>query len=218
MSKILLIEDNKDLNELLSLRLRSEGYELKSVFDFVGVEALLDEEDFDCIIADRNLPSMDALCGVKELRKKGYNEPVIFLTAKALQDDILQGFENGGDEYITKPFNTEELLLRIKALLKRTQKQSEKLRFGNFMLDLENKECFENGVKLELSRLEFELLACFFENKNTLLSRQFLSENVWQKDDVNDKSINIALTRLRAKIPSLKEHITSIRGIGYKLC
>jgi len=217
MSKILLIEDDKDLNELLSLRLKSQGYELLSLFDFLNLENLL-EEEIDLIIADRNLPSGDILPFILNLRKRGYDEPVIFLTAKTLQSDILQGFESGCDDYITKPFDFNELLLRIKALLKRSKKQSEKLIYKEFSLDLENHELFMKDEKLKISNLDYELLRCFFENKGILLSRHFLSENVWQNDSISDKSINIAITRLRNKIPKLKDYIQNVRGVGYKLC
>lgn len=217
MSKILLIEDDKDLNELLSLRLKAQGYEVLALFDFANLSDVLDSHDIDLVIADRNLPSGDILPFVLTLRKRGYDEPMIFLTAKTLQSDILQGFESGCDDYITKPFDFNELALRIKALLKRSKKQSEKLNFKEFSLDLENHELFMKGEKIKISNLDFELLRCFFENKGVLLSRHFLSENVWQNDNISDKSINIAITRLRNKIPLLKEHIQSVRGVGYKL-
>lgn len=218
MSKILLIEDDKDLNELLSLRLKSSGYEVFSFFDIVGVDEVLEKDEVDLLIADRNLASGDSLNFIKEIRKKGYDEPVIFLTAKTLKSDILSGFEQGCDDYITKPFDFNELLARIKALLKRSLKQSEVLVFKEFTLDLNAYQCFFKDQKIELSNLEFHLLKCFFENKNTVLSRYYLSENVWQNDNISDKSINIAVKRLRQKLPELKDHIQSVRGIGYKLC
>lgn len=217
-AKILIIEDDKDLNELLKLRLEANSYHCISLFDFEKVEELLDEDEFHLLIIDRNLPSGDSIEKVGELRKQGYKEPIIFLTAKALHKDLLEGFESGCDDYICKPFDFEELLLRIKAILKRHQKDEEKLIFKDFSLNLNTHECFCKSQKIEVSNLEFELLKCFFENPNTLLSRQFLSENVWKDDTTHDKTINIALTRLRNKFPALKNHILSVRGVGYKLC
>ncbi len=219
MIKLVLIEDDKDLNELLTLRFRALGYEVFAFYECVGVERVLDEQDIDILLVDRNLPfGKDGIDFVSRLRKQGYNEPVIFLTAKALQTDILQGFEMGCDDYITKPFDFNELVLRIKALVKRSKKESEKLAFKDFLLDLENRLCFFKKGQIQLSSLEFELLKCFFENKNAVLSREFLAECVWDDTSTNDKTINIALTRLRAKFPALKAHIQSIRGVGYKLC
>lgn len=219
MIKLVLIEDDKDLNELLTLRFRALGYEVFAFYECVGVERVLNEQDIDILLVDRNLPfGKDGIDFVSNLRKQGYNEPVIFLTAKALQMDILQGFEMGCDDYITKPFDFNELVLRIKALVKRSKKESEKLAFKGFLLDLENRLCFFKKEQIQLSSLEFELLKCFFENKNAVLSREFLAECVWDDTSTNDKTINIALTRLRAKFPALKAHIQSIRGVGYKLC
>ncbi|ECT4084948.1 TPA: response regulator transcription factor [Campylobacter jejuni] len=216
--KILIIEDDIDLNELLVLKLKSSGYEVISLADFFGVEDLLDNEQIDLLIVDRNLPSGDSLEKIQDLREQGYKEAVIFLTAKALHQDLLEGFESGCDDYVCKPFDFNEFLLRIKAILKRHKKEEEKLSFGDFILDLANYEFFYKNQKLEISNLDYELLKYFFENPNTLLTRQFLSESVWKDDTTSDKTINIALTRLRNKFPKLKDHIISVRGVGYKLC
>ena len=216
--KILLIEDDRDLNELLSIKFKNLGYELFSFFDLKNVKSCLDENDIDIMIVDRNITNKDCLDFIKSLREEAYNEPIIFLTAKTLQKDILEGFSVGCDDYITKPFNFDELLFRIKAVVKRHKKENSKVSFMNFLLDNESRQCFEDGKEIQISNLEFELLKCFFENKNTVLTRQFLSEMVWKSDSANDKTINIALTRLRNKIPKLKNHITSIRGMGYKIC
>ena len=215
-AKILLIEDDKDLSDLLSLKLGLNSYEVKAIYDFVGVEDLLINEGFDLLIVDRNLPSGDSLEKIKALRKEGFTEAVIFLTAKSLQENLLEGFESGGDDYIFKPFEFSELLARIKALLKRTLKSFELLKFKDFILDCENQKLKFEDNEFMLSNLEFRLLKCLFENTNTLLSREFLSENVWQSF-TNDKTINIALSRLKQRIPNLKEHIKSIRGVGYEL-
>ncbi|HAN0588410.1 TPA: response regulator transcription factor, partial [Campylobacter jejuni] len=178
--KILIIEDDIDLNELLVLKLKSSGYEVISLADFFGVEDLLDNEQIDLLIVDRNLPSGDSLEKIQDLREQGYKEAVIFLTAKALHQDLLEGFESGCDDYVCKPFDFNELLLRIKAILKRHKKEEEKLSFGDFILDLVSYEFFYKNQKLEISNLDYELLKCFFENPNTLLTRQFLSESVWK--------------------------------------
>lgn len=216
--RILLVEDDSDLNELLTLRFKSLSYEVHSFLNLDCVKTCLDENEIDLLILDRNICGEDALNFVKSLREEAYNEPVIFLTAKALKRDILEGFESGCDDYVCKPFDFDELLLRMKALLKRSKRQNSKISFKNILLDIENRQCFEDNQEVKVSNLEFELLKCFFENKNVLLTRQFLSENVWLDEFTNDKSINIAITRLRNKFKVLKEQIQSIRGLGYKLC
>ena len=217
-AKICIIEDDRDLNDLLTLKLKSNAYEILSLFDFKELQNVLDEQEIDLLIVDRNLPSGDSLEKIKNLRKQGYKEPVIFLTAKTLHKDLLEGFEGGCDDYICKPFEFDELLLRIKAVLKRYKKDEEKLFYKDFILDTINRDFFYKDELIELSNLDYELIKCLFENQNILLSRQFLSENVWKDDTTNDKTINIALTRLRKKIPKLQTHIKSIRGVGYKLC
>ena len=216
--RILLVEDDSDLNELLTLGFKSLSYEVHSFLNLDCVKTCLDENEIDLLILDRNICGEDALNFVKSLREEAYNEPVIFLTAKALKRDILEGFESGCDDYVCKPFDFDELLLRMKALLKRSKRQNSKISFKNILLDIENRQCFEDNQEVKVSNLEFELLKCFFENKNVLLTRQFLSENVWLDEFTNDKSINIAITRLRNKFKVLKEQIHSIRGVGYKLC
>lgn len=216
--KILLIEDDKDLNELLVFKLKSQNYDVIFDYDIEDIEKKLDSDDFSLLIIDRNLPSGDSLKKINQLRKYGYNEPIILLTAKSLHQDLIDGFENGCDDYIFKPFDFKELLLRIQVILKRTKINTQRLFFKRFILDLNNKELFFENNKIELSKLEFELLKCFFENQNSLLTRHFLSENVWQDDITTDKTINTAILRLKNKIPSIKNHIVSIRGSGYKLC
>lgn len=215
MLKIVLIEDDKDLNELLCLHLENEGMRVQSFLDMPDLEEVL-ESKVDALIIDRNLPSGDSLKVIQKLRKVGYEEPVIFLTAITRQEEIYKGFESGCNDYICKPFEIKELLLRLKSLLRRKLKSQ--LRYKDFVLFLEQRECVYEGKNIALSGLEFELLRCFFENKNEILTRQFLSENVWKNDTTSDKSINIAITRLKQKFPSLKERILSIRGMGYKLC
>lgn len=179
---------------------------------------MLDNEQIDLLIIDRNLPSGDSLEKIQDLESKDIKKQLFFLQprlyikiySKALKVVVMIMF--------VKPFDFNELLLRIKAILKRHKKEEEKLSFGDFILDLVSYEFFYKNQKLEISNLDYELLKCFFENPNTLLTRQFLSESVWKDDTTSDKTINIALTRLRNKFPKLKDHIISVRGIGYKLC
>ncbi|TEY01962.1 response regulator transcription factor [Campylobacter sp. US33a] len=218
MLNIVLIEDDKDLNELISLKLSQEKYKIYSFFDIFDLENFLDNNEIDLIIMDRNLPSGDSVELIKKLRTNGYDEAVIFLSAKTLQKDILDGFEEGCDDYICKPFNFNELLFRIKAITKRNTKK-EILIFENFVLNIDERILKFKDEKIpNLTTLDIELLKCFFTYKNQLLSRQFLSEQVWKNDTTGDKTINTAILRLKQKIPALKEKIISIRSVGYKLC
>lgn len=219
MLNIVLIEDDKDLNDLISLKLRQEKFIVHSFFDIFDLEDFLDNNEIDLIIMDRNLPSGDSVELIKKIRSNGYEEAVIFLSAKTLQKDILDGFEKGCDDYICKPFNFNELLFRIKAVTKRHKIQKDILVFEDFILDIDERILkFKNEKIPNLTTLDLELLKCFFIHKNQLLSRQFLSEQVWKNDTTGDKTINTAILRLKQKIPSLKEKIISIRSVGYKLC
>lgn len=219
MLNIILIEDDKDLNELITLRLSQENIKIYSYFDFFDLETFLDTNEIDLIIMDRNLPSGDSVEMIKQLRKKGYMEPVIFLSAKTLQKDILEGFEQGCDDYICKPFDFNELLFRIKVVTKRNKTPKEQISYQDFTLYIEERKLtYKTNTFENLSTLDVELLKCFFNHKNQLLSRQFLSEQVWKNDTTSDKTINTAILRLKQKIPQIKENIISVRSVGYKLC
>lgn len=215
MLKIVLVEDDSDLNELLCLHLASEGMDVLSFSDLPNLEDVL-ENGIDAIIIDRNLPSGDSLRAIQKLRKLGYEEPVIFLTALTQQEEIYKGFESGCNDYICKPFEIRELLLRLQALFR--HKIKNKIQYQDFVLFLETRESVYQGKEVALSYLEFELLRCFFESRQEILTRQYLSENVWKNDTTSDKSINIAIMRLKKKFPILRDRIFSVRGMGYKLC
>ncbi|MFW5613435.1 MAG: response regulator transcription factor, partial [Campylobacter hyointestinalis] len=130
----------------------------------------------------------------------------------------LEGFESGGDDYITKPFEISELIARINALLKRTKRQSEVYKFKNITLNLDTNEVMVDDEIKELTRLEFCLLLEFIKNKNTLLNRDTLINEVWHNDEANEKTVNIAVKRLRQKLGAAGDFIKSVRGEGYKLC
>ncbi len=215
---IVVIEDEPDLLELLEYRLKKEGYEVEGFLSTKNVRRLLEEESVDMLIVDRNLPGVEGSEFVKELREEGYDVAVIFLSAKESAKDIEEGFLSGADDYITKPFNMNELLLRIKALLKRTRRVSEVLCYKDIRMNLSSREVFVDGRKIELTKLEFELLYEFLKNKNQVLSREYLLEKVW-RDGALERSVNVAIKRLKEKIDPTrgKNYIESIRGVGYKL-
>lgn len=224
MSKdlIVVIEDEEDLLELLEYKLSKEGYEVEGFLSTKNVYNFLEEESVDLMIVDRNLPGEEGSEFVKSIRSKGIDIPVIFLSAKNEDLDIEMGFLRGGDDYITKPFNMNELILRVKAILKRTKSESfEKiLTFRDIVLDLNKREVYIDKRKVDLTKLEFDLLCTFIKNKNMVLSREYLLENVWKKDEIHqDKTVNVAIKRLKEKIDPKKDknYIESIRGIGYKI-
>jgi DNA-binding response OmpR family regulator len=219
---ILIIEDEEDLLELLEYHLQKEGYETLGFLSTKNVEKCLQEEPIDLLIVDRNLPGVEGSEFVETLRKKGFSQAVIFVTAKDSDANIEEGFMRGCDDYVTKPYNMKELLLRIKAILARTSPVSKStLSYRDLMLDLDAHRLQVESKEVELTKLEFDLLRTLIENKSSVLSREFLLEHVWKSDDFfQDKTVNVAINRLKAKIDPTKEkeYIKSIWGVGYTLC
>ena len=219
---ILIVEDDTDLLELLEHRLHKEGYEALGFVSTKNVKKALEEESVDLIIMDRNLPGIEGSEYISHLREKGMNIPVIFLSAKNSPLSIEEGFLRGGDDYMTKPFELKELLLRINALLRRTKKDMQKkiVRFKDIILDLNLRLVTIKGVPADLTKLEFDLLHTFIEHQDSVVNRDFLLEHVWGKDKSTKKrTVNVAIMRLKEKIDEgcQHSHIKTIRGIGYTI-
>lgn len=217
---ILVIEDDLDLLELLEFNLTKEGYDVIGCKDTRNAMDIIKEEEVHLLIVDRNLPDIEGSNFVADLRQKGYENLVFFLTAKTSQEDVLEGFQKGADDYIKKPFDMQELLLRISRAFKRSSGKKERLYFRDIVVDLSKKEVFVGGKKAELSKLEFKLLCEFINNKSIVLSRDYLLDNVWQETNFQEKTVNVAIRRLKEKIDPYenKKYIKSVRGHGYMLC
>ncbi|SFV49778.1 Two-component system response regulator [hydrothermal vent metagenome] len=216
---ILIVDDEEDILDLLEYNLQKEGYEVITCKDTKNVRDILDEEDISLIIMDRNLPGVEGSEFILQLRKEGYDQPVIYLSAKERSEEIVEGFERGGDDYITKPFDLNILKARIKALLKRLSKElSSSIKEGDILYDPTKKSFYIDDKELSLTKLEHDLLLTLLRYKNQLLSREFLLEEVWE-DAINKqpKTVNVAIKRLKEKIdPTGKRgYISSVRGEGY---
>jgi DNA-binding response OmpR family regulator len=167
---------------------------------------------------DRNLPGVEGSVFIESIRKKGYTQPVIYLTAKDGDDDILEGFNRGADDYITKPFHLDVLRARVKAVLKRAVGDLEVMKVRDIVYKSKKKKFYIEDEEIELTHLEHDLLLEFFKNKDVLLSRDILLENVWGDTlDTKPKTVNVAVKRLKGKIDpnSEKEYIKSVRSEGY---
>ncbi len=219
--QILIIEDEEDILELMEYRLTKEGYEVNGFLSTKNVEHFLLEEHVDLLIVDRNLPGVEGSEFVKQLRDEGYEMPVIFVTAKVEDSDIEEGFLSGGDDYLKKPFNMNELVLRVKALIHRTKKsQSALLRYRDIVVDTPKRELFVDKKLIPLSRLEFELILYFIKHRDRIITRDELLESVWQSEDERQiRTVNVAINRLLKKLDPKREknYIEAIRGVGYKL-
>jgi len=220
---IVIVEDEEDILELVEYNLEKEGFDTMGFTSTKNVAQLLEEENVDLLIMDRNLPGVEGSEFVAQVRENGVNVPVIYLSAKNKESDIEEGFERGGDDYITKPFNMKELVLRIKAVLKRTMKEKSegKVIYRDITLDLGSRELFIEGESIELTKLEFDLLHTLINNQNIVLDRDYLLEHVWGGDAIyQDRTVNVAINRLKEKIDAdkSKEYIKTVRGVGYTLC
>ncbi|MDA3945173.1 MAG: response regulator transcription factor [Helicobacteraceae bacterium] len=220
---IVIVEDEEDILELIEYNLEKEGFDTIGFTSTKNVGQLLEEESVDLLIMDRNLPGVEGSEFVAQMRNVGVETPVIYLTAKNKESDIEEGFDRGGDDYITKPFNMKELVLRIKAVLKRTKKDKTegKMIYRDIVLDLGSRELFIENKNIELTKLEFDLLHTLISNQNIVLDRDYLLEHVWGSDAIyQDRTVNVAINRLKEKIDpdKSKEYIKTVRGVGYTLC
>jgi len=218
--EIVIIEDDEDILELLEYHLTKANYLVTGFLSTEKVEDFLEEEDVSLLIVDRNLPNIEGSEFISYLRDRGYDVPVIFLTAKDKDSDIDEGFERGADDYITKPFRIKEVLFRVEAIFKRLgYKRQNRLRYRDLLLDIENRILMIEDRTIELTNLDFNLLYTFITNINKPLQREVLRE-CWGRDKENahEKTINVAINRLKKKIDpdGTKEYIVPVWGIGYK--
>jgi DNA-binding response OmpR family regulator len=218
---ILIVEDEEDILDLLEYALLKEGYDVITCIDTSNVLDILDEEDISVILMDRNLPGVEGSIFISKIRKQGYNHPVIYISAKDSTDDIVEGFERGGDDYITKPFDLNELKARVKALVKRTKKIQDAIKYKDIVYQTSNKTFYIDSKEVKLTSLERDLLLEFIKNPNILLTRSELLEKVWgDAQNKQLKTVNVAIKRLKKQIDpdGTKDYIRAVRGEGYIFC
>ena len=220
--EVVVIEDEEDILELIEYHLNKEGYTVTGFLSTENVEQFLEEETPALMLVDRNLPGMEGSEFVSYLREIGYDIPVIFLTAKARESELEEGFEAGGDDYMCKPFSPKELTLRVKALLKRSgalQKQA-RVKYKQLTIDLNRQDLHVCREEVSLTNLEFKLLHTFMKHIDKPLTRDFLRDEVWgvEGEGVNDNAVNVAINRLKNKIDPQNEqnYFHPVWGVGYK--
>ena len=221
MYKVLIAEDEADIRQLISFNLERESYDTLLAGD--GEEAVLMayKKIPDLIILDLMLPRMDGFSVFKELRLDSRTKdiPVIMLTAKAQLDDVIAGLEMGADDYLTKPFSPKELVLRVKALLKRvkTSNGSTIVKSGKIRLDKNTLHCFIGDKKIDLTPTEFKLLLLLIERVGNAQNRSDLLREVWgYRDTANSRTLDTHMKRLREKLGELSRCIETVRGVGYQ--
>jgi len=219
--RILVVEDEGKIANLLKRGLEEEGYEVDLAADGAeGLDLALGRH-YDLIVLDIGLPEVDGMEVCRELRRKGHLTPVIFLTARDSVHDKVLGLDLGADDYLTKPFAFEELLARIRSLLRKAQQKADtRLRVGDLVLDTKTRKVERAGTAIDLSTKEFSLLQYLMENRGIVLSRMDISEKVWDIHfDTTTNVIDVHINRLRKKVdhgfaPKL---IQTVRGAGYTL-
>ncbi len=215
MIKILIVDDEKAIGDLIEWNLSAAGYQCTTVCD--GLEALdrIEAETYDLILLDIMLPGASGYDIMEYIRPLAI--PVIFITAKHEVKDRVKGLKLGADDYLAKPFDVVELIARVEAVLRRYNKAEQKLTAGDVTVDIEARKVTKAGVAVELTNKEFGLLLLFMKNKNVALFRETLYEKVWEEEYYGDsRTLDLHVQRLRKKL-GWEQHLVAVYKVGYRL-
>ena len=220
---ILIIEDEPDIRKTLEYNISREGYDVISASSLSEGREKLESASFSLLLLDLMLPDGSGLDLCRELKqdKSLSSMPVIILTAKDDEVDKVVGFELGADDYVTKPFSVRELILRVKAVLKRGERKSDNMevqrQFGELKIDVDSHEVFVNDEQVSLTALEFKLLRQLVDRRGRVQSRDQLLSDVWgYSSDVTTRTVDTHIKRLREKLGGMGKYVQTIRGVGYK--
>lgn len=220
--RILIIEDEKKIAEMLVKGFNEAGFTAESVANGqLGLELAI-AEDYDLLIVDVMLPSIDGFSLVEKLREFRNNTPIIFLSAKRSTEDRIEGLQKGADDYVVKPFSFSELLLRVRTILKRSSQSIDSgiLKYEDLELNLLTRKVKRSGKEIELHHKEFLLLEYLLRHKEQVLTKTQILEKVWQYDfDPQTNVVDVLVCRLRAKIDkeANRKLIKTVRGVGYAI-
>ena len=221
--KILIIEDEPDIRKTLEYNLSREGFDVICASSLSEGKDSINAAKFSLILLDLMLPDGSGLDLCRELKSDPKKNliPIIILTAKDDEVDKVVGFELGADDYVTKPFSVRELILRVKAVLKRGNVKSESLevqrQFGDLVIDVDSHEVFVNNNQVILTALEFKLLRQLVDRRGRVQSRDQLLSDVWgYSADVTTRTVDTHIKRLREKLGAMGKYVQTIRGVGYK--
>ncbi|MFZ5438782.1 MAG: response regulator transcription factor [Myxococcota bacterium] len=218
--RILVVEDDLSILTGLSMNLRFEGYEVLQAQDGrTGLQKTLDEQP-DLVVLDVMLPQMNGFEVLEELKSRGNTIPVVMLTAKGVETDRVMGLNLGADDYVVKPFGLQELLARIRAVLRRRVRDASQVRFSDTVVDLSSKTVSRAGVAIELTAQEFKLLAHFVSHPGHTFSREELLSGAWGYGyEGTARTVDNFVSQLRAKfepVPDEPRHFKTVRGLGYR--
>ena len=219
--RILVVEDEKDMNRLIVKTLKKDGYSVDGCFN--GEEALLNlmGAEYDAIVLDVMMPKKDGYELVRELRNKGVNTPIIFLTARDSVADRVKGLDLGGDDYLIKPFDFDELLARIRAITrKHVGNRSNKFAEGDLIMDVEKRTVTRGGKEIQILPKEFSILEYLLRNKGNVVSREQIEDRIWNYEySGNSNNVDVYMSKLRKKIDDGYDEklIHTIRRAGWVL-
>ena len=222
---VLLVEDEESFIDALTIGLDREGFDVSVARDGQQAIVLFGKDTFDIVLLDLMLPKMSGLDVCRIIRANS-EVPIIIVSAKGEEVDMVLMLEIGADDYVTKPYRLRELTARIRAVLRRRESHDnvseadEEIELGPIRMDIDARRCFVNGEEIKLRKKEFALLRLLLENPGRVLTREVLIDRVWGSDYVGDtKTLDVHIKRLRSLIeedPKNPEHITTVRGVGYR--
>lgn len=217
--KILIVDDDRNICEILEFNLRNEGFDVECAYSAEEAMKKLTDE-YVVILLDVMMGGMSGYKMAERLREEDNQIPIIFLTAKNSENDMLTGFSVGGDDYISKPFSIKEVTARVNALVKRlhqSPKKNRKLVFDNLIIDIKSKQLEINGKTISLTKTEFEILVLLAENPERIFSRENIIDLVWKDTAyIVERTVDVHITRLRKKMGKHASMILNRPGYGYK--
>lgn len=219
---ILLVEDNETITMGLKYSLEQENFQVDVAPNIVTALAKIEKQEYELFLLDIALPDGEGYEICKHIKKKG-NYPVIFLTAKDEETDVVQGLDMGADDYVIKPFRTRELISRIKSVLRRYQKETKpenQIKHKNILIDRSTAKVYKNGEEVILTSLEYKILLYLLSNKNIIITREKLLDQIWDiaGNFVNDNTLTVYIKRIREKLDDKDAKIIeTVRGIGYRV-
>jgi len=230
MARILVVEDERDLNDLIARQLRQDGHEVIQAYDGPDGLVAVATAQPDLVLLDWMLPGLDGIAVCRKIREN-HLVPVMMLTARSEEADVILGLEVGADDYLVKPFSMRELMARVRAMLRRREldqqvsdpvaggkPEAETVRIGPLAVSAEMRLATVNGAELELTPKEFDLLTLFVRNPGRAFSRDYLLERIWSNEyEVTDRTVDTHVQRLRKKLGDEADMIRTVWGIGYKL-
>lgn len=219
MAKLLIVDDEKNIREVVREYAQLNGYEVEEAADGIDAVALVERNDYDCVILDVMMPKLDGFSACKQI-KSLKNIPIIMLSARQDEYDKLLGFELGVDDYVSKPFSPKELMARVKVVVERVHKiknEDDLLQFEGLSIDIKGRVVTVDGTKVNLTPKEIDLLIYMAKNRNIALSRTKLLEEVWNYDYFgDDRTVDAHIKMLRHNLGKYRHYIVTVRGMGYK--